>query len=129
MKERYAQCSCGDLSVICRGEPALVSLCHCRECQRRTGSTYGIAAFFPRPQLEISGEATAYRRRGDSGFDVTLHFCPRCGSTVYWEAARKPGMIAVAVGAFADPEFPAPDKQVYTQHRHPWVAVPSEPSS
>lgn len=124
MKERHARCSCGALSLICRGEPALVALCHCRECQRRTGSTYGIAAFFPRLQVEISGEATAYRRQGDSGFDVTLHFCPHCGSTVYWEPLRKPEMVAVAVGAFADPDFPAPGKQVYTQHRHPWVAVP-----
>lgn len=64
----------------------------------------------------IGGKATAAY--------VTLHFCPRCGSTVFWEAARKPEMIAVAVGAFADPEFPAPAKQVYSQHRHPWVTVP-----
>ncbi|CAN7395572.1 GFA family protein [Bosea sp. LjRoot237] len=124
MKERHARCSCGSLSLICRGEPALVSLCHCRECQRRTGSTYGIAAFFVRSEVEISGEATAYRREADSGFDVTQHFCPRCGSTVYWEPLRKAEMIAVAVGAFADPDFPAPGKQVYPQHRHPWVAVP-----
>jgi len=123
MKERHASCSCGALSLICRGEPALVSLCHCHECQRRTGSTYGIAAFFPRPAVEISGGATAYRREADSGFDVTQHFCPRCGSTVYWEPLRKSEMIAVAVGAFADPDFPAPTKQVYGQHRHPWVAV------
>lgn len=124
MKKRHAQCSCGALSLICRGDPALIALCHCRECQRRTGSTYGIGAFFPRSQVNISGETTAYRREADSGFDVTQHFCPRCGSTVYWEAMRKPEMLAVAVGAFADPDFPAPDKQVYTQHRHPWVAVP-----
>ena len=126
MRERHAHCSCGALSLICRGDPALVSLCHCRECQRRTGSTYGIAAFFTRSQVEIRGETTAYRRQADSGFDVTQHFCPGCGSTVYWEASRKPGMIAVAVGAFADPDFPAPAKQVYVQHRHPWVAVPVE---
>jgi hypothetical protein len=124
MKERHARCSCGALGLICRGDPALVSLCHCRECQRRTGSTYGIAAFFPRSQVEIRGETTAYRRQADSGFDVTQHFCPRCGSTVYWEPLRKSEMIAVAVGAFADPDFPVPGKQVYTQHRHPWVAVP-----
>jgi hypothetical protein len=124
MKERHASCSCGSLSLICRGKPALVSLCHCRECQRRTGSTYGVAAFFGRSEVEISGDATAYRREADSGFDVTQHFCRRCGSTVYWEPLRKSEMIAVAVGAFADPDFPAPTKQVYTQHRHPWVAVP-----
>lgn len=124
MQQRHAHCSCGALSLICAGDPVSVSLCHCRECQRRTGSTYGIAAFFPRENVRVQGRTAAYRRQADSGYAVTQHFCPGCGSTVFWEPARKPDMIAVAVGAFADPDFPAPGKQVYTEHRHRWVTVP-----
>jgi hypothetical protein len=126
MQERHARCSCGALSLICSGAPVSVSLCHCRECQRRTGSTYGIAAFFPRSKVESRGQATSYGRQSDSGYGVTQHFCPCCGSTVFWEAARKPELVAVAVGAFADPDFPAPGKQVYTEYRYRWVAVPSD---
>ncbi|MGE0211024.1 MAG: GFA family protein [Parvibaculaceae bacterium] len=121
MTLRTARCSCGKLEVRCAGEPVSVSLCHCLECQKRTGSTYGIAAFYPRSAVEPSGPATSYTRASDSGHPVTFHFCPACGSTVYWEPSRKPDFIAVAVGAFADPSFPAPSKGVYGDHRHPWV--------
>jgi len=99
----------------------MVSLCHCLECQRRTGSTYGVAAFFPRANVSAAGQAQDYTRAGDSGHSVTFHFCPRCGSTVYWHPARRPGMTAVAVGAFADPTFPAPTQAVYGARRHVWV--------
>lgn len=124
MTARTARCSCGKLEVRCVGEPASVSLCHCLECQKRTGSTYGIAAFYPRSAVEASGQATTYTRSSDSGHPVTFHFCPDCGSTVYWEPGRKPDFVAVAVGAFADPGFPEPTQSVYRQHRHSWVREP-----
>jgi len=119
--QRIATCACGSLRAICEGEPAKVSLCHCLECQKRTGSTYGIAAFFDRGQVRVEGESRTYARPSDSGFPVALHFCPQCGSTVFWEPQRKPDAIAIGVGSFADPNFPAPQQSVYDQHRHPWV--------
>jgi hypothetical protein len=121
MSTRLATCACGQLTVSCAGDPTIVSLCHCLECQRRTGSTYGIAAFFPRENVTAAGNSKAYNRASDSGFPVTFYFCPECGSTVFWKPERKPQMVAVAVGAFADPAFPAPSQAVYTQHRHRWV--------
>ncbi|WP_332696717.1 GFA family protein [Bosea sp. (in: a-proteobacteria)] len=124
METRIAACSCGRLRLNCAGEPASVSLCHCRECQRRTGSSYGIAAFYEREKVSISGEFRDYVRQSDSGYKVTQHFCPHCGGTVFWEPERKPQMLAVAVGAFADPGFPAPAKQVYTEHRPAWLTLP-----
>lgn len=121
--ERIATCACGSLKVICEGEPSKVSLCHCLECQKRTGSTYGIAAFFDRSLVRIDGESKSWSRQADSGFAVNLHFCPHCGSTVFWEPMRKPEAIAVGTGSFADPNFPAPTQAVYEKHRHPWVPV------
>jgi len=123
-EDRVARCSCGGLSLNCSGPPVSVALCHCRECQRRTGSSYGLAAFYERGKIEISGEFSDYVRQSDSGHAVAQHFCPRCGSTVFWEPARKPLMVAVAVGAFADPDFPAPGKQVHGETRHRWLALP-----
>lgn len=123
MRTREARCSCGGLRVTCRGEPALVALCHCRECQRRTGSAYGVAAFFARGAVTVSGPYADHDRPGGSGFRVLNHFCPVCGSTVFWEPSRRPELVAVAVGAFADPGFPAPQKSVFKEHRHPWAAV------
>jgi len=74
--ERMATCSCGQLTVRCAGDPISVSLCHCLACQKRTGSTYGIAAFFTRDQLHTSGQERCYTRPSDSGFDITFRFCP-----------------------------------------------------
>jgi hypothetical protein len=127
MLARLATCVCGRLTASCSGDPAQVSLCHCLACHRRTGSTYGIAAFYPRENVRVAGDATAYTRPSDSGYTVTFYFCPHCGSTVYWEPRRKPEMVAVAVGAFADPAFLAPSQAVYAEHRHRWVpTVPAD---
>lgn len=127
MPRRLARCVCGQLTVSCSGDPAQVSLCHCLACQRRTGSTYGIAAFFPRENVGVTGESKAYTLSSDSGYPVSFYFCPDCGSTVYWKPDRKPEMVAVAVGAFADPAFPPPSQAVYVEHRHRWV--PNGPAS
>jgi hypothetical protein len=123
---RQAACSCGQLRLTCAGEPVRISICHCLECQRRTGSVFGAQARFPRTQVAaIEGRATQYVRLGDSGESVTFHFCPQCGSTVYWMLGTAPDVIAVAVGAFADPAFPAPLHSVYERRRHGWVMPPT----
>ncbi|WP_117194244.1 GFA family protein [Rhizobium terrae] len=119
--KRIATCTCGGLRAICQGDPLKVSLCHCLECQKRTGSTYGIAAFYDRARVRIEGASKSWSRQADSGFPVNLHFCPDCGSTVFWEPLRKPDAIAIGVGSFADPGFPAPTQAVYDQYRHFWV--------
>jgi hypothetical protein len=64
----------------------------------------------------------------DDGTRVVFRFCPSCGSTVYWEAEARPGLIAVAVGCFADPGFPAPLNSVWESRRHHWVELPADPS-
>jgi len=85
MTARQASCCCGQLRLTTAGEPARVSICHCLECQRRTGSVFGTQARFPREQVTaIEGRATRYERVGDEGNTITFHFCPACGSTVYW---------------------------------------------
>lgn len=122
MVNRTAHCACGELAVVCAGDPLSVSLCHCLDCQKRTGSVFGIAAFFLRIDIKVSGAFRDFARPSDSGHDVIFHFCPRCGSTIFWEPSRRPDHVAVAVGAFGDPHFPKPGKSVYLQHRHHWVS-------
>jgi hypothetical protein len=121
MGKRHATCACRQLNVSCTGDPTTVSLCHCLECQRRTGSTFGIAAFFFRENVKSTGQTKTFTRSSDSGHLVTFHFCPNCGTSVFWEPHRKPDMIAVAVGAFAEPSFPPPTKSVYSECQHQWI--------
>ena len=120
---RNATCSCGQLRLKCGGEPDSVSLCHCQDCQRRTGSAFGIAAFFQAEMVEVDGESRRFARSRNDEVDFEFHFCPNCGGTVYWMTTGKPGLVAVAGGAFADPAFPPPQQAVYEQHRHPWLML------
>ena len=123
--ERHASCHCGKLVLCCTGEPAKVSLCHCFDCQRRTGSLFSVAAFFPRDKVAVvSGSAKAFDRPSASGFDVVFHFCPECGSSLWWEPARLPHLTGVAAGAFEDPGFPMPEQAVWAEHRHVWLDLP-----
>jgi hypothetical protein len=126
MPQRRASCSCGQLHLVCTGEPVRVSMCHCLACQQRTGSAFGVQARFRREAITaIEGRSTSFVRVADSGNSTTFHFCPVCGTTVYWELGALPDFLAVAVGAFADPSFPAPRFSVYEKRSHPW-AVPTE---
>ena len=123
--ERTASCHCGKLVLTCTGDPAKVSLCHCFDCQRRTGSLFSVAAFFPRDRVELPAVgARAFRRPSASGRDVSFHFCPDCGSSLWWEPDRLPHLIGVAAGAFADRDFPMPEQAVWADHRHAWLDLP-----
>jgi len=126
MTTRRASCNCGQLSATVSGEPVRVSICHCLDCQRRTGSAFGEQARFPAAKVRIEGSSSSWTRTADSGNLITFHFCPICGSTVFYRPESEPDLIAIAVGAFADPAFPRPGVSVYESRRHDWVAVPED---
>ncbi len=126
MDSRLASCGCGQLEVTVHGEPVRISICHCRSCQRRTGSVFGAQARFNITDAEINGQSNTWVRTADSGHRIAFHFCPNCGSTVFYLPEAEPDLIAVAIGAFADQSFPSPGVSVYESRRHPWVAVPTE---
>lgn len=123
---RKAQCACGGLSVETVAEPKLVLMCHCQACQRRTGSSYGVSAYFDKNDVSASGDASVYERTSDTGRLITCQFCPTCGTTVHWRAEFVPDFVGVAVGCFADPDFPAPERAVHTRRKHPWVIHPED---
>lgn len=120
---REAGCRCGQLRVCCEGEPVRVSVCHCLECQKRTGSAFAVQARWPDDQVRVTGRAKVWTRVADSGHRVEYRFCPDCGSTVAYVIEGWPGVTAVPVGAFADPDFPRPVFSVHEHRKHPWVAV------
>ena len=80
-------------------------------------------ARFTDANVTIDGESRSYERRGDAGATATFHFCGECGATVWYTLDAMPGMVAVPVGAFADPSFPPPTFTVYEARRHGWVEV------
>jgi hypothetical protein len=123
MISRTAACSCGQLRIQVEGEPRGVGICHCLACQQRTGSVFAALAGFSAP-YQVFGNATEYVRTGDQGAKFSFKFCPTCGTTVFHTEDGQNGSVSVAVGAFADPSFPAPQVSVYDCRRHPWVQLP-----
>lgn len=132
VKTRTAACNCGQLRVTCKGpDPERISLCHCNLCQKQSGSAFAIQARFPKEQVTIEGKSTAwkfpiagaepvtYRNCATTG--GTFHFCPVCGSTVWYTADADDSRIGVKIGAFADPTFPAPKISGFEAYRHPWA--------
>jgi len=123
---REASCRCGQLTVVCQGEPVRVSVCHCLECQKRTGSAFAAQARWPDDKVTLSGEFSEWQRVADSGHKATYRFCPTCGSTVSYVIEGWPGVVAIPLGAFADPEFPGPRFSVYEHRKHDWTTVLGE---
>lgn len=126
MPVRIASCSCGQLTAEVSGEPVRNSICHCLACQRRTGGPFAQQARFLRAGVVVQGSSTAFVRVGDAGTSATFHFCPRCGGTVFYEMDAFPNFVAIPVGAFADPSFPAPTVSVYEERMHSWVVPPPD---
>ena len=125
MSTRTACCVCGQLGIEVHGEPRAVGVCHCLACQKRTGSVFAALAGFAAPYT-VTGTATEFVRTGDQGARFRFRFCPVCGSSVFHTEEGYEGQwVAVAVGAFADPTFPAPRSSVYDSRRHPWVQLPA----
>ncbi|WP_164157235.1 GFA family protein [Sandarakinorhabdus rubra] len=121
---RDGQCLCGGVRVVLGRDPPAVNMCHCADCQRRSGSPFGMAVWLMETDVTISGETREFRHLSDKGRELTNRFCPSCGSTICYTAALNPGLVAIPAGLFADPDTPPPQRSVFEERRHPWVAVP-----
>ena len=126
MATREASCHCGQLRLTAEGDPFVVSLCHCLDCQRRTGSAFGIQAGFKAEQIQIGGRFADFTRISDEADQKphAFHFCPECGSQVFYTEPLEPELIVVSVGGFADPSFPPPQESGYDHRKHEWVVLP-----
>lgn len=120
---RLATCRCGQLSATCTGAPMRVSVCHCLDCKKRSGSAFAYQARWPEDQVAISGDSRLWSTRGESGHLATFRFCVQCGGTIAYTTGGMPGLIAIPVGTFAEPSFPPPEYSVYEERMHDWIAM------
>ncbi len=124
MTARTASCRCGQLRATVTGEPVRVSVCHCLNCKKRSGSAFAVQARWPADQVTADGRSSSYEMLADSGNRGIFHFCPDCGSDVYYEIGGKfDNLVAIPVGAFADVSFPPPEYSVWEERKHPWVEI------
>jgi hypothetical protein len=83
-------------------------------------------AGFKADQVQVVGRFSDYSRISDEADrkEHVFHFCPECGSQVFYTEPTEPDLIVVSVGSFADPSFPPPTESGYDSRRHPWVGLP-----
>jgi hypothetical protein len=96
-------CACGRVRYRALAAPLLMLKCHCRDCQRASGTGYAAIMAMQRDAVEIAGELRFHRTRGDDGSHVERGFCPSCGSPVANRLERLPGMIGLIAGSLDDP--------------------------
>ena len=128
MTEHAASCRCGQLSATVTGEPVRVSACHCLNCKKRSGSAFAVQARWPKENVRIEGESKTFVKVADSGNKATFHFCPECGSDVFYEIDGKyddkfNDLVAIPLGAFDDPFFLTPAFSVWESRKHDWLEI------
>jgi len=118
-----ATCQCGALVLTAKADPDFVIACNCQACQRRTGSAFGVGAYFDKGDVSVSGATESWARKADSGREVENFFCPSCGTNVFWTLEMRPDYFGVAHGNFTT-KLPDPLRVIWTEEQRDWVRFP-----
>ena len=119
-------CVCGKVSYESAAEPIFTGICHCKTCQRATGSAFGSVLAVPEPSLKLTGTVKTYDGVGDSGKATHRAFCPDCGSSVTLSADIMPGVVMIPIGTLDDTNWVKPAMQIYCDAAMPWAELGGE---
>ena len=116
------RCLCGAVTYTSEAEPAFTAVCHCRDCQRQTGTAFSVIVGVPAESFELNGELSEHVTIGeDHGLETKRRFCPACGSPVMSEADAMPDVVFIKAGTLDDPSWLAPQLEVWGKSAQPWV--------
>ena len=123
-----ATCACGQASITVNMQPTMLGVCHCTNCKRRTGSAFGISAYFDkRSVVAQEGETRTYSFWHEAqAHEQQRHFCSKCGTTLFWFVSTLPEQIGIAGGCFAEQGLAEPDYSVTDAKRERWVSLPPQ---
>ena len=126
--QRTATCACGQAAITVNALPEMHGVCHCTNCKRRTGSAFGTSSYFAKSAVLTQTGATsvyAFHHQAQD-HEQQRHFCPRCGTTLFWYVSTLPALIGVAAGCFADQGLPEPTYSVSHGKKEAWVSLPAQ---
>ena len=121
--DNTGQCLCGSASYSISSEPVLVGVCHCKDCQRFTGSAFSFLVAVVEEDLKIEGEVKTFSKPGDSGQLIERVFCPYCGSSLLEVAATRPGLVLLNGGTLDSSEKLTPSMQIYCDRELHWAKL------
>jgi len=107
MSAHEGGCLCGGIRYSVKTDPMRVTICHCRFCQRATGSAFLVEPIFGKSDFTLTaGEPTIYQQRSEgSGKIVNIHFCARCGTKLFLSFERFAEVVGVYGGTFDNPDW------------------------
>ena len=124
---RQGGCQCGKVRYEVAGDPLMVGVCHCLDCQRQSGSAFGMSFIVAREAFRLlRGKLKNFTRKADSGRAATCTFCPECGTQIYQEPDFIKDMVSVKPGTLDDASFLRPTFQTWVGRKHAWVSLPAD---
>jgi hypothetical protein len=114
-------CHCGGIGYEAEVNPERVIICHCTDCQTISGGPYRVNVPVLASRFSIRGEPTFYRKRGDSGDDVTTAFCGVCGGALYPFKGETPEFVFLRVGSVNQRAQLPPMAQGFCRSAMPWA--------
>ncbi len=117
-------CQCGAVRYTLSAEPIRLVACHCRECQRQSGSAFGMSMQVPEKSLSVSGPTRRFTRIADSGNENTGVFCPDCGVRIYQIPQYVKDVLVLKPGTLDDTSWLKPSYFVWMKSAQGWVIVP-----
>ena len=129
MNERLAQggCLCGQIRYeFDHGQVVSAGHCHCRDCQKATGSGKATIIFLPTEALTLTGDVTTYTVVGSEGSHVTRGFCPQCGSPIISYTEEDSGTRFIKAGSLDDPSWVVAGASFWSDSAHLWSPVDPE---
>ena len=126
-ESREGGCQCGAVRYRFEGEPISLAVCHCTECQRQSGSAFGMSLTVRKEDFHLlQGTLKTFDRKADTGRIVTCAFCPECGTRIYHAPHYRTDAINIKPGTFDDTSFLQPKYEVWTKRKHAWVDLLGE---
>ena len=127
---REGGCQCGSIRYRITGEPIGLCVCHCTECQRQSGSAFGMSLNVRSDEFVLlSGELHDFVRTAESGKRLRCSFCPQCGTRIHHRSTDVVSVLSVKPGTLDDRSWLVPTLHVWTRGKHGWVPVPEDVES
>jgi hypothetical protein len=118
-------CQCGDVRYEITSEPRMTVACHCADCQRQSGSAFGMTLVVPQGDFRlVQGEVKTWSSVSDTGRGKLGAFCPRCGTRVYHKPEWRRGTVSVKPGTLDDTRWLEPDMHIWVKSKQLWVVIP-----
>jgi hypothetical protein len=126
MRELSGGCLCGKVRYSAIADPAITAVCHCKNCQKQSGTAFSTIVGIPREAFNVSGTLKTYEDVSETGNALHRRFCPECGSRVATDVSSIPNLIFVQAGTLDDTSWVEPTMQFWCASAQPWLRLPEK---